>query len=45
MSLYLSKVSSYDCLLNERVTVPRKSAFYLRISQGREMEGLAIDCQ
>lgn len=31
--------------MNERSTAPRKAAIYLRISQDREMDGLAIDSQ
>ncbi|XBH22244.1 recombinase family protein [Jonesiaceae bacterium BS-20] len=31
--------------MNERSTTPRKAAIYLRISQDREMDGLAIDRQ
>lgn len=31
--------------MNERSTAPRKAAIYLRISQDREMDGLAIDRQ
>jgi len=29
--------------MNERSTAPRKAAIYLRISQDREMDGLAIE--
>ena len=31
--------------MNGRSTAPRKAAIYLRISQDREMDGLAIDRQ
>ena len=31
--------------MNERSTAPRKAVIYLRISQDREMDGLAIDRQ
>ena len=31
--------------MNERSTAPRKAAIYLRISQDREMDGLAIERQ
>src|SRR5699024_12625926 len=31
--------------MNERSIAPRKAAIYLRISQDREMDGLAIDRQ